>query len=60
MYSYQTDMLYRDLRALKKDCELYFETDPKAGHVYNIADPDSDLARKCNAHMMNFFKSAMQ
>lgn len=56
-YSYQTLKLYQDLTKAGRTCELYYEENPKAGHVFNVSYPDSDAGKKCNDHICNYLKA---
>lgn len=55
-FSYQTLRLYHYLQSLGNDCELYFENDKEANHVFNVAYPDSDAGKKCNDNILRFIK----
>lgn len=55
-YSYQTLKLYRDLTAAGRMCELYYEKNANAGHVFNVAYPDSAAGKKCNRHILKYIK----
>lgn len=56
-FSYQTLRLYNELKALGKECELYCEESSGAGHVFNIAYPDSEAGRKCNQSILSFIEN---
>lgn len=56
-YSYQTIKLYKDLMAAGQNCELYYEENPKAGHVFNVSYPDTKEGRQCNNHILQYLKN---
>lgn len=55
----QTIRIYNYLKSLNKNVELYFETDKKAQHVFNIAYPADENGIRCNKMLMEYidFKS---
>lgn len=59
VYQYQTMKLYDYLKSIHIDCMLYMEADTKADHVFNVAFPDSELGKRCNAHMISFFQRSL-
>ena len=56
-FGFHTHKLYEDLKKSGKDCQCYIEEDPAAGHVFNIAHPDSEMGKKCNAAILQFINS---
>lgn len=58
-FSYQTIKLYRELQARGVDCQLYEEESPDAGHVFNIAYPDSEAGKRCNLFISHFIRSVL-
>lgn len=57
IFSYQTIRLYHELRQWGKRCELYFEENPDAEHVFNIAYPDSETGKRCNHTILQFIRN---
>ena len=56
MYRGQTERLYGYLKREEKDCELYYEPSPEAGHVFNITDPDGERSLRCNDNIIRFIR----
>ena len=50
----QTIRLYNYLKSLNKNVELYYETDKKAQHVFNIAYPADENGIRCNKMLMEY------
>lgn len=55
-FEFHTHRLYQDLKNLGKTCTLYDEQDESQGHVFNIAHPDQEAGKKCNAVILQFVK----
>lgn len=55
-FSPQTLKLYKDLTASGINCQLYYEKNPQAGHVFNISYPDTPQGRQCNNRILQHLK----
>lgn len=59
LFKYQTFLLADFFNRMNIPYELFVEGDKNAQHVYNVSNPEHDLADKCNRMMMDFFEQSI-
>lgn len=59
LFKYQTFLLADFFNRMNIPYELFVENNKSAQHVYNVSNPERDLAEKCNRMMMDFFEQSI-
>ncbi len=59
-YKYQTFLLADLLDSCGIDYRIYYEKNKDAPHVFNISEPLSRLAQKCNRYINDFFHTSLK